>query len=388
MSEKSKMVPELRFPEFDGEWEEKKLNQIAKKITNKNTKLQIDKVISNSAKFGLVDQKEYFDKDIANKENLNGYIIIKKNDFVYNPRMSNESPFGPINMYKYDEIGIVSPLYTCFRISNGDFRFFDKYFRSNKWNRFVYMNGDSGARHDRVAIRDEVFFRMPLCVPTISEQQKIATFLSLIDKKIELLEKKVELLEEQKRGLLQKIFSQEIRFKKDDGSEFEEWEYKTVGDIVGYEQPTKYLVKSTEYSNDHTIPVLTANKSFILGYTNEKNGIYDKGAVIIFDDFTNDFKFVDFPFKVKSSAIKILYAKENDIRFIFYLFSQLKFPSLGHKRHFLSIVYNLDILVPNIYEQIKIKEFFSKHDFLIVKTKKKLANSTKLKKSLLQKIFI
>ena len=97
---------------------------------------------------------------------------------------------------------------------------------------------------------------------------------------------------------------------------------RKLGEVLEYEQPTKYLVSSTDYKDEYTIPVLTAGKSFVLGNTNEKNGIFpkEKLPVIIFDDFTTAIKFVDFPFKVKSSAMKILHAKKNeaDIRFLFY----------------------------------------------------------------------
>ena len=108
-------APRLRFPEFSGEWVEKKLGEIFKKNTEKNTELKITNVICNSAKNGLIPQREYFDKDIANSENINGYYIIQKYDFVYNPRKSTEAPYGPVSVYKYSDKGIVSPLYLCFR---------------------------------------------------------------------------------------------------------------------------------------------------------------------------------------------------------------------------------------------------------------------------------
>ncbi len=99
-------------------------------------------------------------------------------------------------------------------------------------------------------------------------------------------------------------------------------EYCKVGDIADYEQPTKYIVESTKYSDDFNIPVLTAGQTFILGYINETHGIYEaskENPVIIFDDFTGAFKWVDFPFKVKSSAMKIIHTKENKayLRYIY-----------------------------------------------------------------------
>ena len=112
-----------------------------------------------------------------------------------------------------------------------------------------------------------------------------------------------------------------------------DWEIKQVKDLLDYEQPTKYLVNNTNYINKG-IPVLTANKSFILGYTNEQEGIYRNTPVIIFDDFTTDSKYVDFAFKVKSSAIKILSSTgDNDIRLSHALFHTITFDAYQHKRY-------------------------------------------------------
>ena len=126
----------------------------------------------------MIPQREYFDKDIANSDNTSGYYIIEENDFVYNPRKSTEAPYGPISSYKYAEAGIVSPLYLCFRAKKViNPAFFEWYFRSSAWHRYVYMSGDSGARHDRVSIKDDTFFAMPINIPATQEQEHIASFL-------------------------------------------------------------------------------------------------------------------------------------------------------------------------------------------------------------------
>ncbi|WP_185248931.1 restriction endonuclease subunit S [Chryseobacterium bernardetii] len=126
-----------------------------------------------------------------------------------------------------------------------------------------------------------------------------------------------------------------------------------IKDVLNYEQPTKYLVTSADYSSDSTLnPVLTANKTFILGYTDEFFGVYDKGECIIFDDFTMDVKFVKFPFKVKSSAIKILTAKPNvNLRFIFEYLSFLNLSSNEHKRHYISEIESMKIFLPHSHNQ-------------------------------------
>lgn len=140
------------------------------------------------------------------------------------------------------------------------------------------------------------------------------------------------------------------------------WEKVKLGDVCIYEQPTKYIVKSVDYNNEYKVPVLTAGQSFILGYTNENFGIFNKLPVIIFDDFTTTSKYVDFEFKVKSSAIKILSVKQEiaNIKFVFYLMQNIKFSNTQHKRYWISEYSNINIPLPSIEEQnqiiIEIKE--------------------------------
>lgn len=169
------------------------------------------------------------------------------------------------------------------------------------------------------------------------------------------------------------------------------WRECKIRDILDYERPDNFIVKSVAYDNGNKIPVLTANKSFILGYTGEDFGIYKDIPVIIFDDFTTDSKFVDFPFKVKSSAIKILKPKNKEInlRFVFEKMKSINFPIGNHKRYYISQYQNLDILVPrDKVEQDKIAEILSKFDDSIEKTENIVSEIEELKKGLIQDIFI
>jgi len=169
----------------------------------------------------------------------------------------------------------------------------------------------------------------------------------------------------------------------------EGWEVKELGEILDYLQPTPYLVQTENYDNKYTIPVLTAGKSFILGYTNEQEGIFNnKLPVIIFDDFTTDSKFVDFPFKVKSSAIKILLAKYNfNIKFIFEIMQMVSYEVSVHKRHWISIFSKLKVLIPQSKEQQKIADCLSSIDDLISAEEKKLSLLNDYKKGWMQKLF-
>ena len=201
--------PKLRFPGFDDPWKETTLSALFSKSTQKNADGHITNVICNSAKLGLIPQREYFDKDIANSDNTSGYYIIRQNDFVYNPRKSSDAPYGPISSYKYAEDGIVSPLYLCFH-AKGEINplYYEWYFRSSAWHRYIYMSGDSGARHDRVSIKDDTFFAMPINLPSEQEQSKIASFLQSLDERIAAQEKLVASLKKYKRGVNNHILSQ------------------------------------------------------------------------------------------------------------------------------------------------------------------------------------
>ena len=205
--------PKLRFPGFDEPWKETTLSALFSKSTQKNADGHITNVICNSAKLGLIPQREYFDKDIANSDNTSGYYIIRQNDFVYNPRKSYDAPYGPIRSYKYAEDGIVSPLYLCFHAKRKiNPMYYEWYFRSSAWHRYIYMSGDSGARHDRVSIKDDTFFAMPINFPSEREQSKIASFLQSLDERIAAQEKLVASLKKYKRGLLSQLIAQKKAF--------------------------------------------------------------------------------------------------------------------------------------------------------------------------------
>ena len=171
----------------------------------------------------------------------------------------------------------------------------------------------------------------------------------------------IPLLKQYKKGVIQKIFSQSIRFKADDNTSYPDWEEKELRDVLNYEQPNNYIVDSTEYDDSFETPVLTAGKSFILGHTNEKDGIYSDHPVVIFDDFTTASKYVDFSFKVKSSAMKILKPKDRKTvvaKFIYELMQELYFPTGDeHKRYWISEYQFLKVPLPSFSEQTKVANF-------------------------------
>lgn len=166
------------------------------------------------------------------------------------------------------------------------------------------------------------------------------------------------------------------------------WEMVRLGDICEYEQPNKYIVELDQYSNDFKIPVLTAGKSFVLGYTNETENIFHDVPVIIFDDFTTAIKYVDFPFKVKSSAMKILKVNnENNIKYIYYLMTTLKVDTTLHKRYWISSYSNIEISLPPLEEQKKIADELDKINNLIEKRKAQIEKLNLLVKAKFVEMF-
>ena len=230
-------MPALRFKDKNGQAfeapDELTIQDLFDKVKTTNKDGENKNVITNSAEHGLIPQREFFDKDIAVEGNTSKYTIIKDGDFVYNPRKSSTAPYGPFNCYTREEPGIVSPLYSCLTPKNKAYTpYLLYYFASPAWYSYIYHNGNQGgARHDRVGMTDDLLQGIPVLLPCQEEQDKITAFLSLYDKRIAVQASKVEALETRRKGLLQQIFSQEIRFKDEDGSEFPDWESHAMGEF-------------------------------------------------------------------------------------------------------------------------------------------------------------
>ena len=227
--------PTIRFRGFDYEWEQRKLNEVADKVSEKNKNNEFSEPFTNSAEQGIISQKDYFDREIVNNENLNGYYIVRNDDFIYNPRISVTAPVGPINRNRLGRNGVMSPLYTVFRTHDIDNLYLEFYFKTTKWHRFMKLNGDSGARFDRFTISSTQFMEMPIPYPTLEEQQKIGEYFDSLDNLITLHQRKCDETKKLKKYMLQKMFPQngskvpEIRFK----GFTDEWEQRKLGDIYG-----------------------------------------------------------------------------------------------------------------------------------------------------------
>ena len=183
-------VPEIRFEGFTEAWEQRKLKEIADKVSEKNKNNEFSEPFTNSAEQGIISQKDYFDREIVNNENLDGYYIVRNDDFIYNPRISATAPVGPINRNRLGRNGVMSPLYTVFRTHDIDNLYLEFYFKTTKWHRFMKLNGDSGARFDRFTISSTQFMEMPIPYPTLEEQQKIGKYFDSLDHLITLHQRK------------------------------------------------------------------------------------------------------------------------------------------------------------------------------------------------------
>ena len=269
MSENTK-TPRIRFKGFTDAWEQRKLCGIAEKVLEKNKNTSITETFTNSAEFGIISQRDYFDHDISNINNLSDYYVVQNDDFIYNPRISANAPVGPINRNKLGRKGVMSPLYTVFRASNIDFAFLEWYFKSEHWHGFMKFNGDSGARSDRFSIKDEIMFQMPLPYPNINEQERVGKFLSKIDNLITLHQRKCDKLKNIKAALLEKMFPQgeaatpKIRFK----GFTDAWEQRKLGEIANI-QKGQQLGKA-EMSSTGTYYVLNGGME-ASGFTNQYN---------------------------------------------------------------------------------------------------------------------
>lgn len=375
---KCSKVPNLRFGEYLESWSSKRLEEICEK--------------TGDGLHGTPNYADNTDYYFINGNNLvDGKILISSNtkEVTYDEWIKNSKDLtnntvllsinGTIgNVAKYNNENVMlgkSIAYLKFKESSN---FYYYLLLSDKIQNHFYseLTGTTIKNLSLKTIREtEVFF------PSFPEQQKIAAFLSLINDRISTQNKIIEGLKSFKVSLRNRLF-EPIPNRENEALQ--------IKDILEYEQPTKYLVSNTNYSPDSSFtPVLTANKAFVLGYTDEGFGIYNKGECIIFDDFTMDIKYVDFPFKVKSSAIKILTPKPNvNLRFIFEYLIFLDLQAGGHKRHYISEIEPKTIALPNINKQNSMARILSTIDQKTELETSILNLLVQQKQYLLQQMFI
>ena len=264
------------------------------------------------------------------------------------------------------------------------------YVLASDHSRYTLSNLATGTSGSMKNITKGELLSLKVLIPPATEQKKIAQILSTWDKAISTTEQLLANSQLQKKALMQQLLIGKKRLLDQNGERFQgEWKRSELGDLLDYSQPTPYLVKNTDYSDKFSTPVLTAGKTFILGYTDELSGIFSENLpAIIFDDFTTDSKFVDFPFKAKSSAMKILTARQGvSIKYVFEAMQLLNFVVGGHQRHWISIYSRLVIPLPCNEEQQKIATVLSAADKEITTLQQQLDHLKQEKKALMQQLL-
>ena len=375
-------APRLRFPEFNGEWVEKKLGEISERVTRKNKNNETDLPLTISSKDGLVDQITYFNKTVASKD-MSGYYLLKNGEFAYNKSYSVGYDFGSVKRLDKYPMGALSTLYICFSIKNFDSDFMKVYFDSLKWYREIYLIAAEGARnHGLLNISTEDFFetrhKLPLDIP---EQKKIAAFFTLLDRRIQKQRQLVERLKTYKRGVFSVLLN---TFSK-----YETLLLENCASIKKGEQLNKTdMIKNGKYY------VLNGGVA-ASGRTDNFNT--DKNTISI-SEGGNSCGFVLFnteKFWSGGHCYTLQNLKQNINNQ--YLFHYLKF----HEKQIMSLrvgsglpniqkseLEKFEVLLPSADIQNKIANIMSNITAYENVVKKELLNFNKLKLALLQKMFI
>ena len=333
-------VPALRFPEFTEEWKEERLSKIAE--LSKGVGISKEQLSEDGEPCILYGElytkyKSEIIHKVISKTNIESSNLkrSKRNDVIIPCSGETAIDIAVARCVPFDNILLGGDL-NIIRLHKDDGAFMAYQLNGKRKIDIAKLAQGVSVVH----LYGENIKAIKTYNPCLQEQQKIVKLLSMLDERIEVQNKIIEKLETLIKGIRHKVFKQ---LRKDFGFN------STIGDILSFEQPQRYIVSSAEYSNDDTfIPVLTANKAFILGYTTETDGIYDKGDCIIIDDFTLDCKYVSFPFKVKSSAIKILTANNKFIlRYTYEYLKSLELSTEEHKRHYITEIQPYSCVLPD-----------------------------------------
>ena len=371
------------------DWEVINLSDISEYKTKKNVENIKYPTFTNSATEGIIKQTDYFDKEISNDENISGYYLVNENDFVYNPRISVSAPCGPINCSHIPETGIMSPLYTVFKLLK-EKEFYEFFFHSSIWYKYMCSVANYGARSDRMNITNNDFFKMPLCQPPLAEQQKIAEILSTQDKVIELQQKRIDELKKLKKAYLSKMFPQkgsnvpELRFKGFTGN----WEQHKCCELCSIstgKSNTQDNVPDGEYPFYVRSPIIERSNKYL----------YDEEAVLTVGDGVGTGKvyhYVNGKYDLHQRVYRMFnFDKSISAKYFYYYFSNHFYErvmmmtaktSVDSVR--LDMIADMNIHFPKIAEQQKIGSFFRTLDNIITLQSRKLDAEKLKKKSLMQ----
>ena len=385
-------TPNIRFKGFTDDWEQRKLGDVFEQTANiVNPNEEKIELWSLTVEDGLTSKTERYNREFLVKKD-NNFKEVRPGDIVYNPM---NMTLGAVGYNGMSKSVAVSGYYTTMIANEG----YDSYY-INTWLKSpqaisLYKIFATGSLIEKQRVQFSTLSIIPATFPNYEEQQKIGQYFSNLDHIITLHQRKCDETKKLKKFMLQKMFPKkdekkpEIRF----AGFTDDWEQRKLGETLKYEQPGAYIVDSTDYDDSYETPVLTAGQSFILGYTNETDGIKNASPdnpVIIFDDFTTSSHFVDFPFKVKSSAMKLLTLKDesDDIYCINNILKNVDYVPASHERHWISIFSEFDVTIPHSKdEQKKIGDYFRNLDHLITLHQRKCDEIKEIKKFMLKNMF-
>ena len=336
-----------------------------------------------SSKDGLVDQITYFNKTVASKD-MSGYYLLKNGEFAYNKSYSVGYDFGSVKRLDKYPMGALSTLYICFSIKNFDSDFMKVYFDSLKWYREIYLIAAEGARnHGLLNISTEDFFetrhKLPLDIP---EQKKIAAFFTLLDRRIQKQRQLVECLKTYKRGVMNKLFNENVEFDK-----YLKWEkvdeiFKTIND-------KPYQVQSCSYLKNGLYDIIDQGKKEIVGFCDYNDKLFIDVPVIIYGDHTTLVKYREKKFIIGGDGVKLLKSRDSslNLKYLYYALLQYNIKPEGYKRHF-SILKEVSLPIFEKCIQDEIAKIMTCIDSCIKLHENKLSSLLSLKSALLQKMFI
>lgn len=409
MAEQAK-VPAIRFAGFTDPWEQRKLGEIADKVTEKNLDGNITEVLTNSAEYGVINQTEFFDHAVAKESNIAGYYVIAPGDFVYNPRISATAPVGPIRRNTLGIHGVMSPLYTVFRLTDAvDGTYLSHFFKTNGWHGFMKLEGNSGARSDRFSIGDATFFEMPIPVPSSSEQHAIGSFFSRLDNLITLHQRKYDKLVIFKKSMLEKMFPKdgesvpEIRFAGFTDP-WEQRELVDIAEIVGGGTPDTNNSNYWDGDIDWYAPAELGNNIYAesstrkitqAGFDSCSTKMLPADKTILFTSRAG----IGNTAILRHSActnqgFQSLVIGDADVYFVYSMSERIKkwAEEKASGSTFLEIsgrqLETMPVNLPSLVEQQAIGSFFSHLDDLITLHQRKLELLQNIKKSLLDKMFV
>ena len=375
-----KRVPELRFVGFEGEWKKLELRKTAS-INPKNGELPDSFIYVDleSVNNGVLEKEERISKKDAPSR---AQRLLERDDILY----QTVRPYQKNNLYfdKEDKDYVASTGYAQIRTDNNS-KYLYQYVHTALFVNKVLLRC-TGTSYP--AINSTDLSKIRVSIPSKEEQQKIATFLTSIDTRIQQLEKKKTLLDQYKKGVMQKIFSQEIRFKDDGGKEFGEWQRRRLGEVFKSISTRPYQIKSKDFNPSGKYRIVDQGKDLIAGYSDSVDNVFNDLPIVVFGDHTTIIKFIEFDFIVGADGTKLLKNKRNDnLKYLFYNLSYNNVPQEGYKRHY-SMLSEVSLQIPCLAEQTKIAHFLSALDRKIAVTNEQVEETKKWKKGLLQRMFV